>query len=198
MIDTETTPMITPYEVVEHVFCPRFTYFEKVLMIPQHEEQRYKVQAGRAVHERRTAENRDYLRSKIGVRDKEITVYLASPKLRVRGVVDEVLTLTDGTMAPLDYKYTPYREQAFRTHQVQVALYALLIREVYGKPVTRGYVAYVRGGTKLVEVPLEAWLEAMALRLVGEVFDVLNTGRIPRRTRDRVKCVDCCYKNICV
>jgi len=198
MTDTETTPMITPYEVMEHVFCPRFTYFEKVLMIPQHEEQRYKVRAGRAVHERREAENRDYFRSKIGVTDKAIGVYLASPKLRVRGVVDEVLTLSDGTMAPLDYKYTPYREQAFKTHQVQAALYGLLIREVYGRPVTRGYVAYVRGGSKLVEVPIDPGTEAMALRLVDEVFDVLNTGRIPRRTPDRAKCADCCYKNICV
>lgn len=198
MTDTETTPMITPYEVVEHVFCPRFTYFEKALMIPQHEEQRYKVQAGRAVHERRTTENRDYLRSKIGAVDKEIAVYLASPRLRVRGVVDEVLTLSDGTMAPLDYKYTPYREQAFKTHQVQVTLYGLLVREVYERPVTRGYVAYVRGGSRLVEVEIDERMEATALRLVGEVFDVLNTGRIPRRTPDRAKCVDCCYKNICV
>ncbi len=198
MTDTETTPMITPYEVVEHVFCPRFTYFEKVLMIPQHEEHRYKVRVGREVHERRTTENRDYLRSKIGATDKEIGVYLASPKLRVRGVVDEVLTLADGTMAPLDYKYTPFREQAFKTHQVQVALYGMLIREVYGRPVTQGYVAYVRGGSKLVEVPLEARLETTVLRLVDAVFEVIETGRIPKRTPDRAKCADCCYKNICV
>jgi CRISPR-associated exonuclease Cas4 len=197
-LDTETTPMLTPYEIVAHVFCPRFTYFGNVLMIPQHEEQRHKVMVGRAVHEQRTTQNRDYLRSKIGVAAKEIAVYLASPRLRIRGVVDEVLTLKDGTMAPLDYKYTPYREQAFKTHQIQVTMYGLLIREIYGKPVARGYVAYVRGGSRLIEVQIDEPLERRTMRLIDEVFDIITTGRLPKRTPDRAKCGDCCYKNICV
>ena len=198
VLDTETTPMLTPYEIVAHVFCPRFTYFGAVLMIPQHEDQRYKVMAGRTIHERRETENQDYLRVKIGATAKEISVYLASPRLRIRGIVDEVLTLKDGTLAPLDYKYTPYREHAFNTHQIQVALYGLMIREIYGKPVTRGYVAYVRGGSQLVEVVIDQELEARTLRLIDEVFNVITTGRLPKRTPDRAKCGDCCYKNICV
>ena len=105
MIDTETSPMLTPSEVVEHIWCPRFTYFMNVLMIPQFEDRRYKVLKGREVHKRRETENRDYLRKKLGVVNKEQAVYLASPKVRVRGIVDEVLFLDDGTMAPLDFKY---------------------------------------------------------------------------------------------
>ena len=30
MMDTETSPMLTPSEVVEHIWCPRFTYFMNV------------------------------------------------------------------------------------------------------------------------------------------------------------------------
>lgn len=53
MVDTESTVMITPSEVIEYLFCPRFLYFMNCLKIPQHEELRYKVMKGRALHERR-------------------------------------------------------------------------------------------------------------------------------------------------
>ena len=50
--DTEHTPMITPSEVIEHIYCPRFTWFMNVQHIPQQEDQRYKVLKGREVHRR--------------------------------------------------------------------------------------------------------------------------------------------------
>ena len=143
-------------------------------------------------------ENRDYVRKRLNAVKKETQVYLASPALRVRGIVDEVLTLKDGTMAPLDYKYTPYREKAFKTHQIQVTLYGLLVREVYKQPVTRGYAVYMRGGTKVLEIPLDQDIENQALSAVAEIFDIIETGRMPRRTSYRARCADCCYKNICV
>lgn len=198
MIDTETTPMVTPSEVIEHIYCPRFTYFMQVLNIPQFEDRRFKVLKGREVHQRREQENRSYLRKNIGVVHRDREVYLASPNLGVRGVVDEVLTLNDGTLAPLDYKYTPYRERAFQTHQVQVVLYGLLVQEVYGKPVNRGYVAYIRGGSKVVTVPIDTVRGEETKAVVQEILSIIHTGRLPKRTPQRAKCVDCCYKNICV
>ena len=198
MSDTETTVMITPSEVIEHVYCPRFTYFMNVLNIPQFEDRRFKVLKGREVHKRRESENRSYLRKKIGAVKRDLNVYLASPSLGVRGVVDEVLALQDGTFAPLDYKYSPYRENAFKTHRIQITLYGLLAREAYLKPVTRGYVAYVRGGSRLVEVPIGEAEESAAKTAVAEILDIIQTGRLPKKTPHRVKCGDCCYKNICV
>lgn len=198
MSDTETTPMVTPSEVIEHIYCPRFTYYMHVLNIPQFEDRRFKVLKGREVHKRRETENRFYLRKKIGVVHRDLNVYLASPKLGVRGIVDEVLTLQDDTLAPLDYKYTPYRERAFNTHRIQIILYGLLIREAYQKAVTRGYVAYIRGGNRVVDVPIGQTEEAETRNKVLEILDIIKTGRLPQKTPHRAKCSDCCYKNICV
>ena len=197
-MDTETTMMITPSEVIEYIYCPRFTYFMNVLNIPQFEDRRFKVLKGRAVHKRREKENRFYLRKKINVVDRDIGVYLASSALGVRGVVDEVLTLDDDTVVPLDYKYAPYRERAFKTHRIQIILYGLLAREVYQKNVTHGYIVYIRGGSRMVEVPIGEEEERVARQVVEEIFDIIHTGRLPKKTPDRVKCGDCCYKNICV
>ena len=197
-MDTETTPMITPTEVIEYIYCPRFIYFMNVLMIPQNEDKRFKVLKGREIHRKRTTQNREYLRKKIGAVSREIDVYLASPSLRIRGRVDEVLTLEDGTLAPLDYKYTPFREKVFKTHRIQIVLYGLLAQECYNGKVQRGYVAYVRGGSKLLEISIDNKSKKEALNIVEEIFNIIQNGYLPKRTSTKIRCFDCCYKNICV
>ena len=196
--DTESTPMITPSEVLEHVYCPRFTWFMNVQNIPQHEDKRFKVLKGREIHKHRETENKDYLRRKIGVVKRENTVYLASPRLHIRGIVDEVLWLKDGTMAPLDYKYTEIRETVFKTHRIQTVIYAMLIKEIYSSEVTQGFVAYIRGGSKLLEIPITGNDMLEVSTMINQVFDIIGSGRLPKRTPYHVRCQDCCYKNICV
>lgn len=194
----ESTLMITPSEVIEHLYCPRFTYFMNCLNIPQHEELRYKVLKGRELHERRETENREYIRKKIGCVEKELSVYVASPVIRVRGVIDEVLTLADGSMAPLDYKYTEYRDYLFETHKVQSVLYAMLISETYQKPVYKGYICYAKDGAVLKEIVYKEADLKYAKDVVDEIFSVIVKGKCPKKTSWRNRCVDCCYKNICV
>lgn len=196
--DTESSPMITPSEVIEHLFCPRFTYFMNCLKIPQHEELRYKVLKGRELHDRKEKENKEYLRKKINCVAKEPSVYLASPSVRARGVVDEVLTLTDGSMAPLDYKYAEFRDFFFETHKVQSVLYAMLIKEIYKKPVYRGYICYVKNNAMLKEVLYKDKDFEYTIKILDEIFDVILKGYYPKKTTWRNRCIDCCYKNICV
>lgn len=199
IFDTEATPMLTPSDVVEYLFCPRFTYYLNYLKIPQHEEKRYLVLKGREVHNSRAKRNVDYLRKRLGCVKKEINVYLAAPSLRVRGVVDEVLTLSDGTMAPLDYKYTEYHEYLFRTHRYQSVLYGMLIAEIYRKPVNRGFVCYVREGAALKEVVYTPEDFHYILKVIDEIFRIIQKGYYPEKGSSYpARCVDCCYKNICV
>jgi len=196
--DTESTPMITPSEVIEHLYCPRFTYFMNCLNIPQHEELRYKVLKGRALHEKREDTNRDYLRRRLGCIDKDISVYIASRKIGVRGIIDEVLHLSDGTLAPLDYKYTEYSDYTFETHKVQSVLYALLIMENYQKEVKKGFICYAKNGNKVKEVIYARGEFVYAKEVVEEIFRVILKGYYPKKTRWQNRCIDCCYRNICV
>jgi len=129
---------------------------------------------------------------------KEQEVYLASAALRMRGIVDEVLTLGDGTMAPLDYKFSEAPRQVYRTHRIQVLMYAMLIREAYAAQVPRAFVAYIRGRHELIEVEVTERATREVTALIDEIFAIIATGRLPRRTPQRVRCRDCCYGNICV
>lgn len=154
--DNESTLMITPSDIIEWAFCPRFVYYMHTLQLSQHEELRFKVLLGRKFHEEKENRNRPYLRKKIDCIKKEINVYLALPKLRVRGIVDEVLHFSDGFIAPLDYKLTKFRESIFTTHRYQLTLYAMLMREIYHKPVYKGYLVYVDGRSELKEIFLKS------------------------------------------
>ena len=82
---------LTASQLLQHLYCPRFTWYEYVLQIPQYEERHVKVQKGRQLHTERLERNKAYLRKKLGVVAKEADVYLSSDLLR--GRVDEVLTL---------------------------------------------------------------------------------------------------------
>lgn len=194
----EATPMITPSEIIEHLFCPRYTFFLNCLNIPQHEELRYKVLKGRELHENREKTNINYLRKRLGCVKKEIAVYIASKKLGVRGIVDEVLYLSDGTLAPLDYKYAEGNNFIFRTHRVQSTIYALLIMENYGQTVKKGYICYVRGGNRIKEIIYNQNNFDFVRKVISEIFDIIIRGYYPKRTDFKNRCIDCCYRNICV
>src|SRR4051794_35151103 len=107
--------LFTPSQVMEYLFCPRFTYFEEYLQLPEFQERREKVRRGRELHAVREATNRDYLRKRLGVTSKKIDVSLVSRRHHLRGRLDEVLFFTDGSAGPLDYKFAAYPEVVHRT-----------------------------------------------------------------------------------
>jgi len=189
---------ITPSEVIEYLYCPRFIYFMNCLGIAQHEDQRFIVLKGREVHEHRKVRNPDYVRKKLGCVAKDVDVYLVSDRYHLKGKVDEVLQLADGTLAPLDYKFTQFKDAVYRTHRYQVILYGMMIEDTYQACVTRGYVCYVRNGNvvKEIEIGERERLEGMAM--VKDIVGIIQRGQFPKRTPHAVRCLDCCYRNICV
>lgn len=116
-----------PSQVIQYLYCPRFTYFEHVLSIPQYEEKSFLAMKGRDVHDLKLERNKNYLRNKIGVIGKLDDKYLSISG--PRGKVDEVLKLKDGTFAPLDYKFALWKDIIFETYKQQLYCYALLIEK---------------------------------------------------------------------
>ena len=187
---------ITPSHIIQYLYCPRFTYFEHVLQVPQNEDKFFKVNKGREVHEQKARQNTEYLRRRIGVTDKLMNQYLTNDLLR--GEVDEILTINDGTMAPLDYKFAKYEEKVYDTYRTQLYCYAWLIKSNYNKEVTRGYLVYTRSANKLVEVPIaDNHLEKIELD-ARSIADIISKGSFPKATKVKKRCVNCTYRNICI
>ena len=189
---------ITPSDMLEYLVCPRFTYFMSCLCIPQHQEQRYKVMRGREVHHQVLSRNKDYLRKRLGCIGKEMDVPLASEKYHLRGIVDEVLHLSDGTISPLDFKFAFFKGLVHTTLRIQSVLYALMIRDNYGKNVKKGFICFVRSNHHLEEIVYTRNDFDRAVRCVNDIFRILALGFCPKRRARPSKCSDCCYRNICV
>ncbi len=186
---------ITPSHIIEYLYCPRFTYFEYVLRVPQFEEKNFKVMQGRSMHELKSLQNKDYLRQRIGVQGKQLNVYLTNDLLR--GEVDEVLFLNDGTAAPLDYKFAKWEGKLYDTYRTQLACYAWLIAENYGVSVNRGYLVYVRSKNHLEEVPISAADIAAVQAAALAIRDIVQKNKYPDGTKVRKRCDHCTYRNIC-
>ena len=187
---------LTPSHIIEYLFCPRFTYFEYVLAIPQYEEKSYKVIKGREVHDEKLERNKDYLRKKIGAVNKHMDQYLTNPWLR--GRIDEALVLADGTMAPLDYKFAEYKDRIFETYLTQQYCYACLIETNFGKPVNRGYIVYIRSKHHVMEVPISQENKDEVKQCAEQIWRIIDCNFYPKGTKYKKRCVDCTYRNICI
>ncbi len=189
---------ITISEVMEYLFCPRFIYFMNCLNIPQYEEKRYKVVMGREIHHEKKLINKEYFRRKIGCIEKHLDVHLYSSVHHIRGVVDEVLKLKDRTFAPLDYKFATYNDKIFRTYRFQLILYGLMVKEIFKGEVNKGYIVFTRSKNILKEISITKKDFIQAGEIIEDILNIIRTGSYPKKTPDRIKCIDCCYKNICV
>jgi len=186
---------VTPSHIIEYLYCPRFTYFEYVLGIPQYEERHFKVEKGRMIHDTKLEQNKSYLRKKIGVTEKYVDQYLTNNGLR--GKVDEVLELNDGTMAPLDYKFAIFKDRVYDTYRTQLECYAVLIEDNFKKKVNRGFLVYTRSSNKLVTVTIDEKAKDNVRKVCEAVINIIENNEYPGSTKYKMRCNGCTYRNIC-
>lgn len=187
---------ITPSHIIEYLYCARYTFFEYVLSVPQNEEKYYKVTRGRNLHDEKLERNKGYLRKKIGVVEKWEDQYLTNSYLR--GKVDEVLKLGDGSYAPLDYKFAEFKDKIYDTYRQQLFCYAVLIEENFGVEVKKGFLVYIRSKNKLVEIPIEASDKAMIRKSIAGFMEIVEKNHFPKATKYKRRCLSCTYRNICI
>ena len=192
----EDDEILTATHILQYLYCPRFIYFENVLDIPENQGLRFKVGQGRKVHIKVRKTNPGYLRKKIGVVKIESDIYL-SGKNNICGIVDEILFLNNGSLAPLDYKYAEYKNRIFETYHYQLIFYAQLIFDNYNAVVNKGYLIYTRSNNKLVEVDIKEKDCDRIKKIIGDISQILNNCLYPNATKYKKRCIDCCYKNIC-
>jgi len=190
--------IITISDVLEYLFCPRFIYYMHCLAIPQNEGSRFKVIKGREVHDEKRVTNTEYLRKKLGVVKKEINVFIASKNHHIKGIVDEILFLDDGTATPFEYKYAEFKDTIFQTYKFQLVLHALMIKENYNIDVKKGFICFTRSNNHIEELVFTERDFKKSLEIINEILEIIDKGFYPGKSKYKNKCIDCCYSNICV
>lgn len=151
---------------------------------------------GRQLHDEKLEQNKNYLRKKIGVKEKHVDQYLTNGLLR--GKIDEVLLLEDNSMAPLDYKFAAYKGKVYDTYKTQLFCYAWLIEENFYRSVTRGYIIYTRSKNKVVEVRIQNEDKEKIKTCSKNIYRIIDTNHFPKATQFKSRCVNCTYNNICI
>jgi len=169
-----------------------------VLSIPEYEERRFKVKKGKEIHENRQKNNPDYLWKKLDVVKRYGTVELKSEKDHLSGVPDDIVELEDGSLAPVDYKWAVYPDYVYPGHRMQIGAYGLLIETIYQKPVKKGFIFYIRDGSKVVEVAITSSLKQRVRDATECIIAMIEKEELPEVKGREIRCLDCTYRNICV
>lgn len=189
---------ITPSELMGYFFCPRYVYFMKYLAISQNEEKRYKVVKGREIHKYKQDINKEYLRKKLGVKDKIINKKMYSEKYHIHGIVDEILFLDDNIAAPLDYKFSKYNKKIYKTLKYQMTMYALMIEDLYNVEVNKAFLVFTRSKDYLRTIIINEEMKKDVSKYINDYINIINKGYFPQGTKYSKRCLDCTYKNICI
>ena len=144
---------ITPSELIELSYCPRFIYYMNCLDIPQYEKNRYLVQLGNEVHKKRTKSNKKYLSKKMEVLDKYVNIEVSSDIYKLKGKIDELLFLNDKEAHIVDYKNSAYKNVIYKTLKLQMTAYAVMVQEKYNVAVKNTSVVFLQNN-KVIEISI--------------------------------------------
>ncbi|MBF4806411.1 MAG: CRISPR-associated protein Cas4, partial [Pseudoleptotrichia goodfellowii] len=143
---------LTVSKVLSYFFCPRNIFYSEVSGIEEKGENNFKMRTGKEIHDKKLIQNKNYLRKDLKVIKKEMNVSLYSQKESINGKADEILFLEDGTIAPLDYKYSEYAGKMYDTYIYQLVMYSMMIEENFNVKSKKGYIVFTRSNNKIVEV----------------------------------------------
>lgn len=174
-------------------YCPRVVYFEQCL--PHLRPRTHKMDMGHAAHERERALAARRTTHKYGLPEgeRQFEVRLSAPGLRLHGLIDEVVTASDGEIFPVDYKVS---KKVSPNHRIQVAAYGLMLEEAYRKPVNRGFI-YLIPQRKAVEIRIDRAARRRIAGLLSGLFETVVNERMPKPTAKRNRCSSCEFHRFC-
>jgi CRISPR-associated exonuclease Cas4 len=192
MLDDDLRYPIRVSDLKQWVYCPRVFYYQQCL--PDVRPTTYKMKAG--VEAGRAEEGREERRSLrvygLASGEREFNVPLRSTALGLRGEVDMVITLSDETI-PVDYKLSKIPGPHF---QMQVAVYGMMIEEMRGVVVRRGFL-YSIPDRKAEEVKVDKRMRERVRAAIQQMRRIVEREEMPAPTDNLRKCVSCEFRRFC-
>lgn len=184
---------VTVTDVVEHVFCPKFTYYSSVLGLEQYQGKRGTVRAGRRVHARHEKSNTGYTPSRFAG-EKMVARRYYSGSMDLSGKIDEAIK-GDDEIVLVERKHTNHTALK-DTLKAQLGLLAMLVEENEGRPVRTAHVIFTKDNKISKNYAVDGPMRAYALGMLNETKAVISGGTIPDSEFDG-RCANCCFRKIC-
>ncbi len=178
---------ITPTDIKQYVFCPRVTYFTRVMqlrpIVGSQQDAAKKSHDRLAELEKR---RESILKTDIPaeIESKAFEVYLRSEELQAHGVLDMLVITADGEHIPIEFKaMSSKRGQILLDHKYQLVLLARLLEYSKGVIVRRGFVHYMNDNVT-ARLSLTDGLRRRIKTYLDRISTMLREGTIPPPRRN--------------
>jgi CRISPR-associated exonuclease Cas4 len=180
-------------DLKQFVYCPRIVFY--AYLMPVEKKATYKMEHGKAAEEKiAVLEKRRKLKSYgLDRGNRRFGVWLQAPGIGLSGKIDMLIEV-GGQRYPVDFKYTERPPQ--KNHLYQICGYALMLEELHGTGVDRGFV-YLIPQKDVAVFALDTGLKDQCRRMVGEIREMIREERMPEATTRRRRCEECEYRNYC-
>lgn len=196
MVANETKPeplMLTVSDVKQLAYCARIVYYTHLL--GGRRPTTFKMGEGTREHEEETRREARRSLQRYGLEEgeRQFDVVLRSERLGLSGRLDMVLRSGDEVI-PVDFKHG--HAPPGRNHRYQLTAYALLVEEVWRRPVRRGFITLIPR-REAIPVPVTATMREEVLREVRAIRAMITGEQMPLPTRIRGRCDDCEFRRWC-
>jgi CRISPR-associated exonuclease Cas4 len=180
-------------DLKQYAYCPRVVYYQYLL--PVGKKTTFKMDYGKIEESKiDKLEGRRKLK-KYGLSEGKrfFHHFINSLRLGLSGKLD-LLIETEKGYFPVDFKYTTGRPQ--KNHIYQLCGYALILDDIYGTAVEKGFV-YLIPKDEAVVFELDSSLKRETIKMLGDIRDMIRMDKMPDIVGNRNKCFDCEYRNYC-
>lgn len=186
-------PIFTVTDLKQFTYCPRVVFYTYCLPLLRPET--FKMQESQQAHQEERVRERRRSLSTYGLPEGEraFDVPLASAALGLRGQADMVIGLPDEVI-PVDFKQT--RGRAGAHFRLQLAAYGLMLAEMTGMPVRRGFI-YAIALRQAEEIALDGRAASRVARQTEAMRCMVEVESPPDPPARRARCVACEFRRFC-
>ena len=193
-LDRPQTLRLRVTDIKQFMYCPRVVYF--TYLMPVEKKTTRKMEYGKDEHIELTRLERRRTFRAYGLTDEAERIFrvpLYSDRLELSGILD--MLLVQGQMRyPVEFKHT--RQAPALNHKYQLTAYAMLIEDMTDRPVRSGFI-YISKDKTAYPIEFTQNMRDFVRHILGSVRKMISEERLPTRTRQKKRCIDCEFRLFC-
>lgn len=180
-------------DLKQYIFCPRTVFYQYVM--PVKKVMTFKMECGKIEEGKinRLEYRRKLRRYGLSEGKREFHKRIYSEKLGLSGQLDLLIKTFNG-LYPVDFKFSTSRPH--KNHIYQITGYALILEDLYGSSIGKGFVYMIPSENAHV-FRLTEKIKSEALSKLDDMRNMILTQMMPDAQQKTGKCRDCEYANFC-
>lgn len=185
---------LTVSDVKQYFYCPRVVFYTYCLHSPKRPTT-YKMKEGSLEHDaiEEKEERRSLKAYGLSEGERKFNISLHSSRLGLTGKLDMAI-LTKNEIIPVDFKNTSGSPGL--NHKYQLTGYALLVEDLWQKPVRRGFI-YLAPQKRAREVIIADNMRLFFKQTLAKIRTMIDSESLPGPPRRQAHCTDCEFRNFC-